>query len=113
MAFRPQHLIALMENQTCFCLESSIAEWRRNLQRAKTLTAEQETELEMHLRHEIARLRDAGLNEREAFMVALQHLGRINQLAHEFSKVNDLCPQPGWLCKLFICLSTGLSMFFL
>src|SRR5678816_4526359 len=113
MAFRSQHLIAPMENQASFCLEKSITEWRRKLHRAKTLTAEQQAELETHLRDEIICLREQGLAEHEAFTIAYQRLGKINDLANEFSKVNDLCPRPGWFCKIFICLCTAFSVFFL
>ena len=113
MAFRPQHLVALMENQACFCLESSIAEWRHEVHNAKTVTPEQQAELENHLRDEIIRLRESGLAEHEAFMIALQRLGKINDIANEFSKVNQLSPRPGSLCKMFIGLCTGFSVFFL
>lgn len=73
-----------------FDLEQSINTWRQQMQAGGLLPA-QVSELENHLREEIAQLVTNGLAEADAFPVAVQKIGPAPALRQEFRK------STGWL----------------
>ncbi len=68
-------------------LERRIEAWRVELTQSQAVAASDVSELESHLREEIAHLQEAGLAEVEAFLVACHRLGDAAGLAREFRKV--------------------------
>jgi hypothetical protein len=70
-----------------FNLESSIANWRRQMF-AAGITHTSLDELELHLREEIARQMRSGLNNRQSFHAAVGIIGRAGPLGTEFNKVD-------------------------
>jgi hypothetical protein len=66
-------------------LEERIGQWRQYLHRRPAVHAADVEELEDHLRSQIEVLRRAGLDEDEAFLVAVKRLGDLNALAREFA----------------------------
>jgi len=71
--------------QTRQSLEERIDDWRQQLERHATLHPTDTDELEDHLRSQIDALREVGLREEEAFLVAVKRMGDSHELAHEFS----------------------------
>ncbi len=67
-------------------LEERIGEWRNYLRRRQAVHASDVEELEDHLRTQIEALLKAGLDEDEAFLVAVKRLGHLDSLAREFAK---------------------------
>ena len=70
-----------------FNLETSIADWRRQMLAAGIQTPVPLEELEAHLREEIERRMKTGLSEAEAFTTAVQKIGQRHVLQNEFNKV--------------------------
>ncbi len=66
-------------------LEERIGQWRQYLQRRQAVHSADVAELEDHLRSQIDALRGAGLDEDEAFLVAVKRLGKLDALAGEFA----------------------------
>ena len=66
-------------------LEEQITQWRSYLRSRQTIHAVDVTELEDHLREQIAALSDAGLAPDEAFLVAVKRLGGLDALSREFA----------------------------
>jgi hypothetical protein len=71
-----------------FDLEKSIADRRKQMLAAGIKTPVPLEELEIHLREEIERLMKSGLNEQEAFEIAVQQIGKASLLEAEFEKDN-------------------------
>ena len=69
-----------------FNLESSIAEWRRQMLAAGIQTPVPLDELEIHLREGIERLMKTGLSEQRAFEFAAQQIGQPKAIKNEFKK---------------------------
>jgi len=67
-------------------LEERIAEWRAYLGRRQAIRAVDVAELEGHLRDRVAGLREAGLSEEEAFLVAVKRMGDLDTVASEFAR---------------------------
>ena len=67
-------------------LEARIADWRARLARRPALVKADVAELEDHLRSEVAALMDAGLDEDEAFLVAVKRVGALDELTREFAR---------------------------
>lgn len=67
-------------------LEQFIAEWRRQLLAAGIKTPVPLEELESHLREEIERQMKPGLDEQQAFEIAVQQIGQPKMLDSEFKK---------------------------
>jgi len=65
--------------------EERIGEWRQYLGRHPAVHSADVEELEDHLRSQIDALRGAGLDEDEAFLVAVKRLGDLNALSREFA----------------------------
>jgi hypothetical protein len=66
-------------------LETQIGEWRSYVSRARAVNGDVE-ELEAHLRDQIADLAQVGLDEDEAFLVAVKRMGDVDSLSHEFAR---------------------------
>ncbi len=66
-------------------LEERIGQWREYLLRRPAVRSADVEELEDHLRSRIDALRGAGLDEEEAFLVAVKRLGGQDALAREFA----------------------------
>ena len=67
-------------------IEAQIADWRDYLRRRQAIHATDVTELEDHLRAQIAALTGAGLSDDEAFLVAVKRLGNLDALSREFAR---------------------------
>jgi hypothetical protein len=67
-------------------LEERIGEWRRYIRRRQAIHPVDVEELEDHLRTEVQALGKAGLNDDEAFLVAVKRLGDLNALSREFAR---------------------------
>src|SRR3712207_2838629 len=67
-------------------LEEQIARWRSYLGRRQAIHSVDLTELEDHLREQIAVLTDAGLAPDEAFLVAVKRVGDLDDLSREFAR---------------------------
>jgi hypothetical protein len=67
-------------------LEERIGEWRSYVHRRQAIHAEDVEELEDHLRAQAADLRQAGLDEEEAFLIAVKRLGDLDSLSRECAR---------------------------
>jgi Domain of unknown function (DUF4153) len=67
-------------------LEGQIEQWRSYLRRRQAIRTVDVQELEDHLRGEVVALRDAGLSENEAFLVAVKRLGALDAISNEFAR---------------------------
>jgi len=66
-------------------LDERIAEWRSHLRRGQAIHQVDVDELEDHLRSQVADLREAGLDEDEAFLIAVKRIGDLEALSREFA----------------------------
>ncbi len=66
-------------------LEERIGQWRQYLRRRQAVHSADVAELEDHLRSQIGALREAGLDEDEAFLVAVKRLGDLDTLSREYA----------------------------
>jgi hypothetical protein len=73
-----------------FNLNENILNWKQNFNGNESFTKENIDELESHLIEQIADLKEAGLNDEEAFWVAQKRLGSVPSLNVEYSKINNL-----------------------
>lgn len=67
-------------------LGDQIDAWRAYLRRSRAITGSDAEELEDHLREQIASLRERGLADDEAFLVAVKRIGAIDALTREFAR---------------------------
>ena len=67
-------------------LEEQIDQWRSYLRRRQAIHSADVTELEDHLREQIAGLVDAGLATDEAFLIAVKRMGDLDSLSREFAR---------------------------
>lgn len=67
-------------------LEERIAEWRDYVRRRQAIHTVDVDELEDHLRSQVADLREAGLDEDEAFLIAVKRIGDLEALSREFAR---------------------------
>ena len=66
-------------------LEDRIGEWRTYFRRRQAVHAADVEELEDHLRSQVEALKEAGLDQDEAFLVAIKRLGDLDSLSREFA----------------------------
>lgn len=66
-------------------LEERIRKWREYLLKRQPLCPADADELEDHLRSQVEALRQAGLDEDEAFFVAVKRLGDLDAISREFA----------------------------
>ena len=74
---------------TAESLEGQIGAWRRHLQRHQAVHAGDVAELEDHLREQIDGLIGNGLDEDEAFLVAVKRIGALDALTREFARAHS------------------------
>ncbi|MEX0899748.1 MAG: permease prefix domain 1-containing protein [Gammaproteobacteria bacterium] len=67
-------------------LEEQIDQWRTYLRRRQAIHAVDVAELEDHLREQISMLTDSGLEDDEAFLVAVKRIGDLDSLSREFAR---------------------------
>src|SRR5512141_2330202 len=67
-------------------LEEQIDQWRTYLRRRQAIHSVDVSELEDHLREQVAVLVDAGLATDEAFLVAVKRMGNLDALSREFAR---------------------------
>ncbi len=67
-------------------LEERIAEWRAFLRRRQAIETVDADELEDHLRSQVSDLRGAGLDEEEAFLIAVKRIGDLDTLSREYAQ---------------------------
>lgn len=67
-------------------LEEQIDQWRSYLRRRQAIQSVDVTELEDHLREQVAGLVEAGLATDEAFLVAVKRMGDLDALSREFAR---------------------------
>ena len=67
-------------------IEARIGEWRGYLARRAVLRDEDVHELEEHLRDQIDGLLTRGLDQDEAFLIAVGRIGRIDELSREYAR---------------------------
>jgi hypothetical protein len=73
-----------------FNLEQAISEWRRQMLSAGIKSPVPLDELESHLREDIEREVQTGLNAQQAFEAAVQRIGQARALQAEFAKTAEL-----------------------
>jgi hypothetical protein len=67
-------------------LEEHIAEWRAYLSRRQAIQAVDADELEDHLRSQVSDLKGGGLDEEEAFLIAVKRIGDLDTLSREYAR---------------------------
>lgn len=67
-------------------LEAQIDRWRGYVQRRQAISPADVDELEDHLREQIADRQATGLDDEEAFLVAIKRLGNLDAVSHEFAR---------------------------
>jgi hypothetical protein len=67
-------------------LESQIDRWRGFVQRSRAISPADVDELEDHLREQIADRQASGLDDEEAFLVAIKRLGNLDAVSREFAR---------------------------
>jgi hypothetical protein len=67
-------------------IEPQIGEWRAFLQRRQGFAGADITELENHLRDQVSDLCDTGLQQDEAFLIAVKRMGNLDALSSEFAR---------------------------
>ncbi|MCA9450257.1 MAG: hypothetical protein KC931_24255, partial [Candidatus Omnitrophica bacterium] len=66
-------------------LEERISEWRAHLDRRQAIRSVDVEELEDHLRAQVETLREAGLDEDEAFLLGVKRMGDLDSISREFA----------------------------
>jgi len=67
-------------------LEERIAEWRAYVSRRQAIHAVDVDELEDHLRSQVSDMQAAGLDEEEAFLIAVKRIGDLDTLSQEYAR---------------------------
>lgn len=67
-------------------VEAEISRWRELIAQGPSLDGRDIDELEAHLRDQMADLQEAGLEEEEAFLIAMKRIGRVDDLSREFAQ---------------------------
>jgi hypothetical protein len=67
-------------------IEEQIGQWRNYLRRRQAIRTNDVDELEDHLREQVASLSQSGLNDDEAFLVAVKRMGDLDTLSREFAQ---------------------------
>ncbi len=67
-------------------LDERISEWRAYLSRRQAIHAVDVDELEDHLRNQVSDLQAAGLDEEEAFLIAVKRIGDLDALSREYAR---------------------------
>jgi fumarate reductase subunit D len=91
-----------------FDLQKSINDWRLQMLAAGVKYPAPMDELELHLREEIDRLMESGLDEPSAFTTAAKNLGPAQSLRDEFKKVKATPSRRRWLAFEILFLFSAL-----
>ena len=67
-------------------LENQIGQWRRWVLKRRSITPSDAEELEDNLRGRVADLRACGLDDDEAFLVAVKRMGNLDDVSREFAR---------------------------
>ncbi len=67
-------------------LEAQIDRWRTYVQGRQAISATDVDELEDHLRGQVADLRATGLDDDEAFLIAIKRVGNLDAVSREFAR---------------------------
>ena len=67
-------------------METQITAWTEYLRGRQSVSASDVDELENHLRDQIDDLRESGLSDDEAFIVAIKRMGGLNEVSREFAR---------------------------
>ena len=67
-------------------MEERIGEWRSYVRRRQAIDGMDVDELEDHLRTQVVELKEAGLDEEEAFLIAVKRLGDLDSLSREYAR---------------------------
>jgi hypothetical protein len=67
-------------------LEERIADWKAHLSRRQAIDAVDVEELEDHLRSQVSDLQGSGLDEEEAFLIAVKRIGDLDTLSREYAR---------------------------
>jgi hypothetical protein len=67
-------------------LEAQIEQWRGFVRRRRAISPPDIEEMEDHLRERIADLESGGLDEEEAFLVAVKRMGSLDEVSREFAR---------------------------
>ncbi|WP_336245063.1 permease prefix domain 1-containing protein [Paeniglutamicibacter quisquiliarum] len=67
-------------------LEAQIGQWRGYVARRRAISPADLDELEDHLREQIADRRAGGLDDEEAFLVAIKRMGNLDAVSREFAR---------------------------
>ena len=67
-------------------LDERIAEWRDHVGRRQAMETADLDELEDHLRSQVRDLRSAGLDQEEAFLIAVKRMGALDALSEEYAR---------------------------
>jgi len=70
-------------------LEQEFARWREYASRQPAMAADDVAELEGHLHDQVADLAAAGLEDDEAFLIAIKRMGRVSDVSREFARVHS------------------------
>jgi len=87
-------------------LEERIREWRSYISRRKAVKPIDVEELEDQLRTQVEALREAGLDDDEAFLVAVKRLGDLDSISREFAREYS-----ERLWKQLVVLPDGISLY--
>jgi hypothetical protein len=97
-----------------FNLEQSISEWRQQMLAAGIKTPVPQEELESHLREEIQRQMESGMNPQDALEAAMKIIGNGPELGKEFKKGEPLEARAARLvaagCLAIACLGSIQSL---
>jgi len=75
-----------MSTEPSRSLEEQIDQWRTYLRRRQAIHSVDVDELEDHLREQVRGLRNVGLADDEAFLVAVKRMGQLDALSGEFAR---------------------------
>lgn len=67
-------------------LEEQVDQWRGYVERRRGITAADVAEMEDHLRSQVTDLVAGGLDEEEAFLVAVKRMGNLDDVSREFAR---------------------------
>lgn len=67
-------------------LEAQIDQWRSYVQRRQAISTADVDEMEDHLREQVADLTATGLDDDEAFLVAVKRMGNLDEVSREFAR---------------------------
>lgn len=67
-------------------LEEQLDQWRGYVQRRRAISAADVDEMEDHLRGQVSDLTASGLDDEEAFLVAVKRMGNLDEVSREFAR---------------------------